>query len=237
MAVNQYGIEYPVVLDNNYGTWSAYGNRYWPRKYLIDIDGYIAYDHIGEGAYEKTERKIQELLEERREVLGTQEKIDREVTQPIQVKDVDFGSVQSPEVYFGASRNEYLGNGARGKVGVQEFSTPETLQPNTLYLTGTWHIGREHAASRSAGARIIFRYHAKNVNFVARTDAPTDIKILRDGKPVAGAAGADVGAEGTATIHEARLYELVDDPEGYGGHVIEIIVPEGSVQAFTFTFG
>jgi len=46
-AVDKWGIEYPVVLDNDYGTWQAYGNRYWPRKYLIDIDGFIVYDHIG----------------------------------------------------------------------------------------------------------------------------------------------------------------------------------------------
>src|SRR3989344_4245661 len=50
----KYGIAFPVVLDNDYSTWTAYKNRYWPRKYLIDIDGYIVYDHIGEGAYEET---------------------------------------------------------------------------------------------------------------------------------------------------------------------------------------
>src|SRR3989344_3502091 len=61
-AVEKAGIKYPVVQDNDYATWQAYGNRYWPRKYLIDIDGYIVYDHIGEGGYEETERKIQELL-------------------------------------------------------------------------------------------------------------------------------------------------------------------------------
>jgi thiol-disulfide isomerase/thioredoxin len=61
-AVEKFGITYPVVQDNDYQTWGTYGNRYWPRKYLIDIDGYIVYDHIGEGGYEETEEKIQELL-------------------------------------------------------------------------------------------------------------------------------------------------------------------------------
>jgi thiol-disulfide isomerase/thioredoxin len=68
-AMRQYGITYPVVMDNDYATWTAYGNRYWPRKYLIDIHGNIVYDHIGEGAYVETEIKIRELLAERKEVL------------------------------------------------------------------------------------------------------------------------------------------------------------------------
>jgi len=63
-AVEKYGIEYPVVQDNNYATWNAFKNRYWPHKYLIDAEGYIRYDHIGEGGYEETELKIQELLAE-----------------------------------------------------------------------------------------------------------------------------------------------------------------------------
>src|SRR3989344_6519435 len=64
-ATEQFGVTYPTVLDNDYGTWTAYKNRYWPHKYLIDIDGFIRYDHIGEGAYAETERVIQELLKEK----------------------------------------------------------------------------------------------------------------------------------------------------------------------------
>ena len=64
-AIEKFNIKYPVVQDNEYQTWRAYKNRYWPRKYLIDIDGYIVYDHIGEGAYDETEEKIREVLKER----------------------------------------------------------------------------------------------------------------------------------------------------------------------------
>jgi thiol-disulfide isomerase/thioredoxin len=68
-AMRQYGITYPVVMDNDYATWNALNNRFWPRKYLIDIYGTMVYDHIGEGAYEETELKIKELLKERKKVL------------------------------------------------------------------------------------------------------------------------------------------------------------------------
>ncbi len=64
-AVRRAGIRYSVVLDNDSGTWNAYGNRYWPAWYLIDADGFIRYKHIGEGAYDETERKIRELLKEK----------------------------------------------------------------------------------------------------------------------------------------------------------------------------
>jgi thiol-disulfide isomerase/thioredoxin len=61
-AVKDYDIEYPVIQDNNYGTWNAYGNQYWPRDYLIDTQGFIRYNHIGEGDYDQTEKAIQSLL-------------------------------------------------------------------------------------------------------------------------------------------------------------------------------
>jgi hypothetical protein len=51
-----------VIQDNNYGTWNAYGNQYWPRDYLIDTQGFIRYNHIGEGDYNQTEKAIQSLL-------------------------------------------------------------------------------------------------------------------------------------------------------------------------------
>lgn len=64
-AVAEAGIEYPVVLDNDQATWDAYDNRYWPAVYLIDADGFIRYEHFGEGAYGETEARIRDLLAER----------------------------------------------------------------------------------------------------------------------------------------------------------------------------
>ena len=63
-AVDNFKIKYPVILDNNYATWNAYGNNYWPRDYLVDNQGYIRYNHIGEGDYAQTEQMIQSLLAE-----------------------------------------------------------------------------------------------------------------------------------------------------------------------------
>ncbi|MEI2454426.1 MULTISPECIES: thioredoxin family protein [Lysobacter] len=61
-AVKRYAIEYPVALDNDYRTWNAYRNRFWPALYLIDRQGRVVYRHIGEGGYEATDARIRELL-------------------------------------------------------------------------------------------------------------------------------------------------------------------------------
>lgn len=61
-----------VVLDNDWKTWKAFGNLYWPHKFIADYEGHIRYDHIGEGNYDETEKVIQELLRERATQLGLQ---------------------------------------------------------------------------------------------------------------------------------------------------------------------
>lgn len=69
-AVREAGIEYPVVLDNDHATWDAYDQRFWPTMYLVDADGSVRYQRIGEGAYEETEAKIRELLSEKDRLKG-----------------------------------------------------------------------------------------------------------------------------------------------------------------------
>ncbi len=96
-AAEEFGLKFPLVLDNDYATWNAYGNRYWPRKYLIDIDGNIVYDHIGEGGYEETEMKIQELLRERNERLGEDMVIASGIANPENAEVLDVRTKRSPE--------------------------------------------------------------------------------------------------------------------------------------------
>ena len=100
-AVEKYGIQYPVVQDNDKGTWKAYENRYWPRKYLVDDEGYIRYDHIGEGAYAETEKVIQSLLAERAANSGQTINIDGSISQPDSAQSVEFNKIRTPELYFG----------------------------------------------------------------------------------------------------------------------------------------
>lgn len=173
-AMEEFGLSFPVVLDNDYATWRAYGNRYWPRKYLIDIHGNIVYDHIGEGAYDTTENKIRELLAERAMVLG--EAVGPDTQLPVGKTNGTPKGVGSPETYFGSLRNTLLGNGTAGRAGVQTFTLPTLRIPNTLYLSGTWNITEEYAES-TEGAGIVFQYRAKEVYMVARADTPVELEV------------------------------------------------------------
>ncbi len=240
-AVKKYGIEYPIVLDNNYSTWTAYGNLYWPHDYLIDIDGFIVYDHIGEGGYDETEAKIQELLKERMTVLKINESITTEISKPANAVNVDFTKVGSPEVYFGAARNDYLGNGIQHAVGIQNLSEPlpMAIKLNTLYLVGSWNFQDEFAENENPQAKIIFRYSAKSVYIVASSMNGATLQIFRDGKPLGSEAGGDVvmrNGLSIVNVSESRLYRLVED-QRYGEHTLEITVETPGLQAFTFTFG
>lgn len=238
-AVKKFGIRYPVVLDNDYGTWNGYENRYWPRKYLIDIDGFIVFDHVGEGAYERTEQKIQELLAERMAVLGEENGITKDMVKPEGVSVLDAAQPRSPEIYFGAARNTYLGNGASGQIGTQKLSDTAGIKTNILYLVGDWNFTDEFAENKSSGAKIIFRYQGKDVYMVASAKEMISLRIFRDGKYLGAEVGEDVlTREGAsrAAVREDRLYKLIQDTE-YGEHTVEIIIEKPGLKVFTFTFG
>jgi cytochrome c biogenesis protein CcdA/thiol-disulfide isomerase/thioredoxin len=235
-ALRRLGIHYPVVLDNEYQTWNAFGNQFWPHEYLVDIDGYIVHDHIGEGGYDETEKAIQAALKERAERLGLD--AGAVATSTTSFADPDLQAVQSPETYFGASRNEYLGNGKQAAVGTQDFTLPAGAPyANTLYLGGSWDMALESASTQGAGDTVLYYYSAHDVDFVASADAPVTVKVLRDGKPVGAAAGADVDpATSAVTIQAQRLYNLIHD-DTPGAHTIELQISGAGLHAYTFTFG
>lgn len=232
-ALKRLGIEYPVVLDNEYATWNAFGNEYWPREYLVDIDGYIVHDHAGEGDYDVTEKAIQDALAERAARLGVSTKVP---TSTVSISGLDLSAVESPETYFGSDRNEYFGNGQPGVVGNQTLTLPQTISANTFYLGGSWNIQPQYA--QSLGPAIIeYEYSAHDIDFVASAATPVTLDILLDGKPIGALAGTDVDAKtSTAVIQANRLYNLVHSATP-GAHTIQIKAEGAGLQAYTFTFG
>lgn len=221
-AMARFGITHPIVLDNDYATWRAYGNQYWPRKYLIDIHGAIVYDHIGEGAYEETEMKVRELLAERAKVFGEQSSV-REGALASDAMPETAVHARSPETYFGSLRNEYFINGRRSISGEQTLAVPSSIIPNALYLSGTWSITPEYAESVS-GASVFCRYNAREVYLVAEADTPVEIEIRQD------------GVTKIMTIRESKLYTIISNLEP-GEHLLEIRVRSGKVRLYAFTFG
>jgi len=235
-AVVRLGITYPVVQDNEYATWNAFGNEFWPNEYLVDIDGYIVHDHAGEGEYDVTEKAIQQALAERASRMGTTTSVLSDST--VTVPEADLSGINSPETYFGYNRNQYFANGTYGQSGTHTYTMPTgpTLIPNYFYLSGTWDIEAEYAQNTTAGS-IEYNYNSHDIYFVASADNPVTIEVLRDGKPVGNFAGADVDPKtSTAVIKENRLYKLIHDTNT-GSHTIEIRVLNAGLKAYTFTFG
>jgi cytochrome c biogenesis protein CcdA/thiol-disulfide isomerase/thioredoxin len=223
-AVQKFDIKYPVVLDNDYSTWQELGNQFWPRKYLIDIDGYIVYDHIGEGAYRETEKAIQEALRERVSRMGVEDNISESISNPDNAVLVEQGKLRSPEVYFGSSRNQYLVNGSAGVNGKQSLVIPTTISQNNLYLGGNWNMTSEYAESEGASS-VVFGYEAKNVYITAGSSDGAEVETYIDGVFVK-----------KINIKDEQLYSLIEGVD-YGKHTLLIKVITGSLKAFTFTFG
>jgi hypothetical protein len=223
------------VLDNDYATWNAYQNQYWPHKYLIDIHGNVVYDHIGEGGYYETEAEIVKLLNDRKQYLNESGPVTMRTSS---VPDEQV-LAESPETYFGAMRNEAFGNGRPFTVGESVFAVPASLTPNYFYLGGDWAIDKEYAEAKAASDQISFTFTSTKVYLVAETadGSPVTAQILIDGKPIPATwAGADVSAQGVLKIDQSRLYGLYANPS-LQRHRIDIIFSKPGVRAYTFTFG
>ena len=235
IAVDKNGIGYPVVMDNEMKTWKAFENRYWPRKYITDSEGYIRYDHIGEGEYEQTEKVIQELLEERATKLG----LNVASAEPlVSIKEFEHTSLRTPELYFGYNftpgRNQ-LGN-SEGFIPENdvEYVIPEELQLHNYYLGGTWKNLEGSMELVSDEGIIKLPYFAKEVNIVAANEA--NLSIFVDGKPITSKyAGSDV-VSGGIHIVEAGLYNIIKSDEA-ATHTLEIVVSNPGFEIYTLTFG
>jgi len=223
-AVADFGIKYPVVLDNDFSTWNAYQNQYWPRDYLIDIDGYIVHDHAGEGSYDETEHAIQEALNERNDRLGVKTSPDNGLVNPTDKIAVDPNKVGSPETYFGSNRNDYLANGDRSVTSTQNLAIPPDIKLNNLYLGGSWSFTPEYGEN-NGDSSVVFKYNAKNVYLVASSEAGVNVEVYVDGK-----------LNNTILVKDEMMYKLVEGVD-YGEHILMLKIKDSGLDAFTFTFG
>jgi thiol-disulfide isomerase/thioredoxin len=245
-AVQKLGIKFPVILDSNHGTWNAYGNMYWPRDYLVDTQGYIRHDHIGEGDYNTTESAIQSLLAEGAALNG--------------MKDISFNTAKStttinrsslayvdltkqitPEIYLGYSfARAPLGNPQNFQ---PDQTIPYSIPPNTsfnpdmVYLDGLWKNNPDNMELQSNTGHIVLTYNARAVNIVAGGHGQQGI-VTEDGatKILNNSLGKDLTQDGKFVLDGQRLYNL-GLYNNYGSHSIIINVSGKGFQLYTFTFG
>jgi len=234
-AMDKYDIEYRVVQDNDYLTWRAYKNRFWPRKYLVDADGFIRYDHIGEGRYAETEEWIQKLLDEMGHDVSTMQIGGIEDQTPDLV-------LRTPELYAGhtfvEAHDQELGNdgGLRANKSFV-YQLPETIDKDKVHLEGNWYSASGGLEAKEDRASIVLDYLGKSVNIVVELGSPVRMVILEDEEYItADRAGEDVTIkDGKAYIlmEHSRLYNLVKGE--HERHTLRLEVDEGfSFNAFTF---
>jgi cytochrome c biogenesis protein CcdA/thiol-disulfide isomerase/thioredoxin len=226
-AIGQFGLRYPVVQDNNMGTWNAYGNEYWPADYLIDAKGQVRYATFGEGDYDKTETAIRALLAEAGHQVGGK-------SHPTGV--IVPSEIATPETYMGTLRAQGWINGP--KTGTHDYGPPPSgsLALNDFAYSGTWNITSQPAEAVS-GAGVDFEFKAKNVYLVLSSpgERPLPVQVLLDRHTISAAdAGGDVH-DGVVTVRRQRLYWLVSLP-GDQEHRLSLRFADG-VTGYDFTFG
>ena len=236
LAIEKYGITYPVVMDNNWETWNAFENRYWPRKYVTDHEGYIRYDHIGEGAYKETEKLIQELLKERSHSLGVQTASAESL---VDIEEFEHTSFRTPELYFGykfaQGRNQLGSPEGFNQNQITNYAEPEKIDLHKFYPVGKWSNLEDSMKLESDTGAIKVLYHAKEVNIVTANMA--DLEIFLDGNPLDEKyAGTDITAENTITVTEPNLYNVISSDES-STHELEIKIKGKGFEIYTFTFG
>jgi thiol-disulfide isomerase/thioredoxin len=234
-ATKKFGIKYPVIQDNDKEVWNDFQNRYWPRKYIADHEGYIRFDHIGEGAYKETEKVIQVLLEERSNALGN----TLEKKELVDLNEFTHAIFRTPELYFGFNfaegRNQLGNEEGFSKNKVVAYELPEKFTQHYFYMEGMWKNNNDGMRLISDSGKIVLNFNAKQVNIVASENAV--LKIEYDGGQIPEQVrGQDVSSDSTVKISEPRLYNLIN-LEQEGPHEIIIQVETPGFEIFTFTFG
>jgi cytochrome c biogenesis protein CcdA/thiol-disulfide isomerase/thioredoxin len=210
-AVRRLGLRYAVALDNDFATWNAFSNQYWPAKYLIDRRGHIRYAHFGEGEYDRTETLIRRLLSARAD----------EPRAESALADMTPTERLTPESYLGYERlARYAGLGFTPDRDA-EYRFPAALEEDGLAFAGRWLLERERIVARG-NARLRLRFHARDVYLVLGGIGRIEVRV--DGRP-----------QRTVQVSGHKLYTLVSATRTRSA-LLELRFSPG-VEAYAFTFG
>ncbi len=222
-AVKDFGIEYPVVQDNDFAIWRAFNNHYWPAHYFFNKSGELVHMHFGEGAYAESEQHIQKLLGESGPLATDEIRSTLSTT-----------AGKTSETYLGYRR---ASNFASPDAGIQDtlhnYSLPAHLQKNQWALSGPWTQTAENIVAQG-GSTLELSFHAQKVYLVlgpADTGQAGKITVTVNGKAVD---TADI-KNGILDLETYRLYELYNGDKPIDG--LLRLKTTGSLKAYAFTFG
>ncbi len=238
-AAKEMRLEHPIAIDNAFSIWRAFGNRYWPSRYLIGGRGRIRHRQFGEGEYEPSERAIQQALAD-----AGARGIDRQLVS-VEGEGIeaapDWASLKSPETYVGYERTErFASSGGLAADERRTYAAPARLRLNQWALSGHWTVTHQAAVLDRAPGRIACCFHARDLHLVvgpAMREIPVRFRVLLDGRPPGDAHGGDVDDEGYGTITDQRLYQLIRQPKPIVDRQCAIEFLGAGVEAFAFTYG
>jgi cytochrome c biogenesis protein CcdA/thiol-disulfide isomerase/thioredoxin len=207
-AIGRLGIDYPVVQDNRYRTWSAYGNQYWPAEYLVDRTGEVRHIQFGEGDYDQTEGAIRTLL-------GVSS------GSTTHVADTTPHDLTTPESYLGYRRLERYAGSPIVRDRFAQYRLPKHLPENELAYGGSWKVGLENIVA-GKGATLDLHFHADKIYLVLGGRGRVHVSI--GGK-----------AQAAVDVDAYRLYTLRDG-SSLANAVLHLQFTRG-VEAYAFTFG
>ena len=214
-AVRDHGIDYPVALDPDFGTWEAWQNRYWPAKYFVDRRGHIRYAHFGEGDYEESERVIRQLLAEGKDgplVSGA-------------IEDATPTGPQTPESYLGYGRIDRFVGSSIQPDREAAYTIPRFVPLHGLAYGGRWRVEEERIVA-GEDARLRLHFKGGDVFLVLGTSGgPETAEVTLDGERV-----------GTVAVTQDDIYTLARIPGENNEHVLDLRLSPGT-EAYAFTFG
>jgi thiol-disulfide isomerase/thioredoxin len=233
-AAAQFGLDYPIVLDNEYAIWRAYSNRFWPAKYLIDTKGRIRYYHFGEGAYQETEVAIQGLIHELNPGASLPPPIE-----PMRDSDRP-GAVcyrVTPELYLGYARGNFGNPEGVAQDQPHDYRDIGPHVEGMSYLAGRWCVESESARAEAAGAAISLRYTAKDVNLVMAPPAGGSVRVevALEGAQRPGDDVKFEGERGIVAVDRPRMYSLVANDSVVSGS-LTLRAEAAGLAAYAFTF-
>ena len=227
-AIRSDGIHYPVVQDNQYGTWNAWGNQYWPAEYLIDARGQVRHVQFGEGDYKQSEAAVRALLAD-----AGASSLPAAMTASAIMPSAGLGT---PETYLDTQRASGFLSPLRS--GIHQYpGVTGGLPLNHFALGGSWQATSEAITAEAPGAVIDGTVQAAKVYLVLTSagNVPRQARILLDGPPLPDAhPRADV-KNGVGTVTGQRLYSLISFPDAQQ-FTFTVQLPPG-VSAYDFTFG
>jgi cytochrome c biogenesis protein CcdA/thiol-disulfide isomerase/thioredoxin len=235
-AVKDLGITYPVVMDNDWKLWRALQNNYWPAHYFVDAQGRVRYHHFGEGEYDMSERVIRQLLAEAGHApTGSMSSAQASGAEAA----ADLSEVESPETYIGYYRADRFASPGGLLHDKPKTYVSAPLGLNQWSFEGPWLDIRQSARSLAAGAKISFRFHARDLHLVlgSASGKAVRFRITLDGQVPGGDAGVDTNAQGAGLVSGQRLYQLVRQKGPVRDRTFAIEFLDPGAEAFSFTFG